>query len=86
MLYANQPYEDNHTDESFLAELVLNRNVRRRRYWPLVAQAAAVGQQLDVTVGAATVFHRVLHGALRPDPLLAAAGACPEGGWGAQRA
>lgn len=35
VLYRRQSLPDDHTDKSFLDELVLNFNVRKRTYWPV---------------------------------------------------
>ena len=33
VLYERQPFPDDYTDANFLAELILNLNVRRRSFW-----------------------------------------------------
>ena len=33
VLYEHQPFPDDYTDANFLAELILNLNVRRRSFW-----------------------------------------------------
>lgn len=42
VLYIRQPLPDNHTDETFLNELVLNHNVKKRTYWPVNVSCFAV--------------------------------------------
>jgi phosphatidylinositol glycan class C protein len=75
VLYEKQAVEDDHTDEHFLEELVLNLDVRPRSYWVVVRGSVGVTQQLSVTVGAALVFFFVNEGALSPDALLCLDGA-----------
>ena len=70
VLYERQPFPDDHTDESFLSELVLNLNVRRRSYWVLVHGSVAVTQQLSVVAVTALVFAAVRSGGLTPSHLL----------------
>lgn len=75
VLYEAQPFPDNHTDETFLAQLVLNRHVRKRSYGFCVRAAAPVAEQLSVAVGAAVVGAALRAGDLSPRTLLLADGA-----------
>eukprot|EP00898_Chlorokybus_atmophyticus_P006717 jgi/Chlat1/7046/Chrsp56S06717 len=50
VLWARQPYGDNHTDESFLASMVFNADVRTHDYWTVVRDSTAVSQQISTVV------------------------------------
>eukprot|EP00850_Spirogloea_muscicola_P016225 SM000130S27112 [mRNA] locus=s130:246825:254244:- [translate_table: standard] len=53
VLYLRQPYNDAHTDPSFLAGLVTNANVVQRDYWTVVRESVVVIRQLAIVVVAA---------------------------------
>eukprot|EP00873_Tetraselmis_striata_P006663 jgi/Tetstr1/426927/TSEL_017140.t1 len=57
VLYAVQPYPDNHTDETFLEHLVVNLDVQERSYWGVVYGTTIIVQQLSIVV--ATVAGRM---------------------------
>ena len=50
--------EDNHTDENFLRDLVVNGNVTRRNYWQVVWESQCLVQQICIaSVVPATFLH-----------------------------
>uniref|UniRef100_A0AAV1TN60 Phosphatidylinositol N-acetylglucosaminyltransferase n=1 Tax=Peronospora matthiolae TaxID=2874970 RepID=A0AAV1TN60_9STRA len=64
VLYAPQPYEDNHVDETFLEQMRTNANVREHDYGDMVRSAAAISQQICALLIFFSMFEFVRQGTI----------------------
>eukprot|EP00798_Chlamydomonas_sp_ICE-L_P005010 gene5011-34795_t len=55
VLWKKQPYPDNHTDATFLQELVIDTHVPQRCYWQVVLSSAVICQQMSTVVASVAV-------------------------------
>ncbi|KAF4656530.1 hypothetical protein FOL47_008887 [Perkinsus chesapeaki] len=73
ILYEPQSYPDNYcSQEAFLSSLRMNTNLKRYRYWPLVAKTACIAQHLSVIAIFVIVWLWLRAEAIEPPALLAA--------------
>ncbi|KAF4661639.1 hypothetical protein FOL46_005646 [Perkinsus olseni] len=73
ILYEPQSYPDNYcSQEAFLSSLRMNTNLKRYRYWPLVAKTACIAQHLSVIAIFVIVWLWLRAGAIEPPALLVA--------------
>lgn len=82
MLWKAQPFPDNHTDATFLRELVVNADVPSRDAWQVFLGSAAVAQQASVVAAAAAVPAHLRRGSLTSGEVLAACAALLACGYG----
>ncbi|KAF4680431.1 hypothetical protein FOZ60_013482 [Perkinsus olseni] len=70
ILYEPQSYPDNYcSQEAFLSSLRMNTNLKRYRYWPLVAKTACIAQHLSVIAIFVIVWLWLRAGAIEPPAL-----------------
>ncbi|PSC75905.1 phosphatidylinositolN-acetylglucosaminyltran sfe ra sesubunit c [Micractinium conductrix] len=72
VLWARQPYDDTHTAESFLEELVVNATVPQRDYATVVWSALVVDQQVATVTAVGGASHALYTGRVMPRQLLLA--------------
>ncbi|KAL4429203.1 hypothetical protein ABPG77_010182 [Micractinium sp. CCAP 211/92] len=73
VLWARQEgYDDAHTSEDFLAELVVNATVPQRDYGTVVWSSLVVDQQLATVAAVGAASHHVYRGSITPRQLLLA--------------
>ncbi|XP_026881798.1 phosphatidylinositol N-acetylglucosaminyltransferase subunit C [Electrophorus electricus] len=82
VLYARQPFPDNHVDRRFLEELRRNIRVRQYRYWAVVRETGLVAQQVSCVAVFITLWSCMDQGRLGPSVLLWAATGCALPGYG----
>jgi len=61
---------DNHTDENFLRDLVINANVTRRHYWQVVWESQYLLQQMCIALTVPATFLHLKSGVLSVQTLL----------------
>ena len=74
VLWKAQPFPDNHTDATFLRDLVVNADVPLRDAWQVFLGSASVAQQASVVAAAAAVPVHLRRGSLAAPAVLAACG------------
>ncbi|KAL4854296.1 Phosphatidylinositol N-acetylglucosaminyltransferase GPI2 subunit [Chlorella vulgaris] len=70
VLYAQQPYEDTHTGETFLEELVVNATIPQRDYATVVWSTLVVDQQLSTVAAVGSASFHVYKGTITARQLL----------------
>jgi hypothetical protein len=66
VLYAQQPYEDTHTGETFLEDLVVNATIPQRDYATVVWSTLVVDQQLSTVAAVGSASFNVYKVSKRP--------------------
>lgn len=70
VLYANEEYEDNYTDPSFLQEMTRNKFVRLISYSEAIIGATKLTQKVTVVILFMLIFYLLYTDNLRPETLL----------------